>query len=70
VLGLITKNFRFEVLTAVKMLIFWVVTPCGTVGRYQRFRGTYRLHFQGVTAQYFKGLNMFVRHDVFTAMRI
>jgi hypothetical protein len=27
---------RFEVLTAVKML-FWVVTPCGLVGRYQCF---------------------------------
>jgi hypothetical protein len=27
---------RFEVLTAVKMwmLVFWVVTPCGLVGRY------------------------------------
>jgi hypothetical protein len=28
---------RFEVLTAVKtsMFFFWVVTPCGLVGRYQ-----------------------------------
>jgi hypothetical protein len=34
---------RFEVTTAVKMsmLIFWVVTPCGLVGRYQSFGGTY-----------------------------
>jgi hypothetical protein len=31
---------RFEVLIAVKMLMlaFWVVTPCGLVGRYQCFR--------------------------------
>jgi hypothetical protein len=28
---------RFEVLTAVKMslLVFWVITPCGLIGRYQ-----------------------------------
>jgi hypothetical protein len=33
---------RFEVLTAMKMAVFffWVVTPCGFVGRY-RFGGTY-----------------------------
>jgi hypothetical protein len=39
---------RFEVLTAVKMLmlVFWIVTPCGLVGRYQRFGGTYCLHLQ------------------------
>jgi hypothetical protein len=37
---------RFEVLTAVKMsmLVFWVVMPCGLVGKYQRFGGTYCLH--------------------------
>jgi hypothetical protein len=31
------KNVRFEVLTAVKMsmLVFWVVTSCGLVGRYR-----------------------------------
>jgi hypothetical protein len=30
---------RFEVLTVVKlsMLVFWDVTPCGLVGRHQRF---------------------------------
>jgi hypothetical protein len=34
---------RFEVLRAVKisMLVFWVVMPCGLVGRYQRFGGKY-----------------------------
>jgi hypothetical protein len=40
---------RFKVLEAVKMtmLIFWVVTPYGNVGRYQRFGETYCLHHQG-----------------------
>jgi hypothetical protein len=28
-------------------LVFWVVTPCRLVGRYQRFGGTYCLHLQG-----------------------
>jgi hypothetical protein len=39
---------RSEVLTAVKVssLAFWVVTPCGLVGRYQRFGGTYCRHHQ------------------------
>jgi hypothetical protein len=23
------------------MLVFWVITPCGLVGRYQRVGGTY-----------------------------
>jgi hypothetical protein len=34
---------RFEVPRAVRMsmFVFWVVTPCGLGGRYQRFRGTY-----------------------------
>jgi hypothetical protein len=38
-----TQVARFEVLTAVKtpMLFFWIVTPCGLLGRYQRFEGTY-----------------------------
>jgi hypothetical protein len=33
---------RFEVLTAanISMLEFWVVTPCGLVGRYQCFGET------------------------------
>jgi hypothetical protein len=44
---------RFEVLTAVKMsmLVFWVVTPCGLVGRFQRFRKTYCLHLLGLNIQ-------------------
>lgn len=31
------------------MLIFRVVKPCGPVGTYLRFGGTYRPHLQGVT---------------------
>jgi hypothetical protein len=33
----------FNLLITVKTpeLVFWVVTPCGLVGRYQRFGGTY-----------------------------
>jgi hypothetical protein len=32
---------RFDVVIAVKMsmLVFWVVTPCGLAGRYQRSGG-------------------------------
>jgi hypothetical protein len=39
---------RFEVLTAVKIsiLVFWVVTSCGLVGRYRHFGGTYCLDLQ------------------------
>jgi hypothetical protein len=29
------------------MSVFWVVTPCILVGRYQRFGGTYCLYLQG-----------------------
>jgi hypothetical protein len=44
---------RFEVLTVVKMsMVFWVVTPCGLVGRYQCFGGTYCLHLQGWISVY------------------
>jgi hypothetical protein len=46
----IKVSLRFEVLKAVKMsmLVFWVATPCGLVGRYQRFGEIY-LHFKGRT---------------------
>jgi hypothetical protein len=42
----LVNDVKFEVLTAVKilMLVFWVVRPCGLVGRYQHFVGTYCLH--------------------------
>jgi hypothetical protein len=29
------------------MVVFWVVTPCGLVGGYQHFGGTYSLHLRG-----------------------
>jgi hypothetical protein len=37
IISLVTFVFMsFEVFTAVKMpILFWVVTPCGFVGRYQ-----------------------------------
>jgi hypothetical protein len=38
---------RYEVSTAVRMMIFWVLAPCRLVGRCQRFGGTYCLHLQG-----------------------
>jgi hypothetical protein len=39
---------EFEVLLAVKvsMLVFWVVTPYGLVGIYQRYERTYCFHLQ------------------------
>jgi hypothetical protein len=49
--GTANKNpglyMKFEVLRAVKMslLVFWVVTPHGHLGRYH-FRGKYCLHLQ------------------------
>jgi hypothetical protein len=44
---------RFEVLMTVKMLmlVYWVLTLCGPVGRYQRFGGTYCLHLHSIIAQ-------------------
>jgi hypothetical protein len=46
---------RFEVLKAVKIsiLVFWVVTPYGLAGRYQRF---------GRTSSTDDGGNMFLRN--------
>jgi hypothetical protein len=38
---------RFEVFTAVRMIVFWVWEPCRLVGRCQRFGETYCLHLQG-----------------------
>jgi hypothetical protein len=39
---------KSEVITAVKVaMMFWVVTPYGLVGTYQRFGGTYCLFLQG-----------------------
>jgi hypothetical protein len=36
----------FEVLTAVRMMMFWVLTQCRLVGRYQHFGETYYLQVQ------------------------
>jgi hypothetical protein len=36
--------------TFVFINVFWVVTPCGLVGGYQRFGGTYCLHHQGFSS--------------------
>jgi hypothetical protein len=45
-------NVRFEVLTAVNILmLFWAVTPCGVLGRYQSFGETYCSHIEGVKTQ-------------------
>jgi hypothetical protein len=43
VCGLIDPNsVRFEVFTAVKVLMFfWILAPCRLVGRYQHFGETY-----------------------------
>jgi hypothetical protein len=36
---IISKQVRFKVFTAVKMtMLFWVVSLCGLVGKYQYFR--------------------------------
>jgi hypothetical protein len=38
---------KFEVLKAkMLMLVFWILIPCGLVGRYRRFGEAYRLHIQ------------------------
>jgi hypothetical protein len=44
------RSVTFEILTAVKipMMVFWAMMPCGPVGGYQRFGGTYCLHLQKV----------------------
>jgi hypothetical protein len=36
-----------DVVNNLSILFFWVVTPCGLVGRYQRFGETYCLRPQG-----------------------
>jgi hypothetical protein len=37
------------VLREISMSVFWVVTPCGLVGRCQRFEKTHCLHLQGLS---------------------
>jgi hypothetical protein len=43
-LSFIGSFFKIQLLLS--MLVFWVVTPCVLVGRYQRFGGTCCLHLQ------------------------
>jgi hypothetical protein len=57
------------------MLVFWVVTPCGLLGRYQRFRGTYCLHLQPMKCWYLPTsphgvTTQKTNTDIFTAVRI
>jgi hypothetical protein len=41
-------NVKFEYFLTVKLvMLFWVVTPCKLISRYQRFGDAYYLHFQG-----------------------
>jgi hypothetical protein len=42
----LTGFLRFEVFTAVRMMMFWVLAPCRLVGRYQRFGETHCPHLQ------------------------
>jgi hypothetical protein len=37
----------------VSIVVFWVVMPCGLVGGYQHFGGTYRLRLQGEVCNIF-----------------
>jgi hypothetical protein len=53
---------RFEVLMGVKISVFfWVMTPCGLVGRYQDFGEIYCLHPQGYLRRQNPGEQQ--RHD-------
>jgi hypothetical protein len=56
------------------MLVFWVVTPCGLVGRYQCFGGTYCLNFQNWKAHNPKDqhrhLNIRENHKSTTAYKL
>jgi hypothetical protein len=38
---------RYKAFYRISIVIFYVVTPCGFVGGYHRFGGTYYLHIQG-----------------------
>jgi hypothetical protein len=44
----------FGVLTAVRItiMLFWVVTPCRLVGRYESFGETYFLHLNGLRSEH------------------
>jgi hypothetical protein len=42
----LVECMSFEVLTAVKMLVVWILMPRGLAGKYQCFEGTYCLYLQ------------------------
>jgi hypothetical protein len=56
------RHVRFEVFTAVTimMMLFWVLAPCGLVGRRQLFGETYCLHLQDFSPE--DGDSMFIRN--------
>jgi hypothetical protein len=41
------KLDALELVTSMKIAVFWVVAPCSLVEVYQRFRGPCCLHHQG-----------------------
>jgi hypothetical protein len=49
------------------MLFFWVVTPCGSVGRYQRFGEAYCLHHQGWGCMFLRSIGIYIK--VYTALQ-
>jgi hypothetical protein len=62
-------NVRYEVLTAMKMsmFVFWVVTPCGLVSRFQRFGET---HFSPEDGDSTFPRNVFICLQVHTALQL
>jgi hypothetical protein len=49
------------------MMVFWAVTPCGRLGRYQHFGGTYCLNLQPLSPHYITTQKTNI--DTFTAVR-
>jgi hypothetical protein len=50
----------FEVLTAVKMKMFFgVLTPCTLVGRYQNFRETYCLNHENGDSMFLRSISIY-----------
>jgi hypothetical protein len=66
-----SRHKRLQVLMAVKIktLVFWVVTPCRLVGRYQNFGGTYCLHLspEDEGSMFFRNVGIYLQ--VHTALQ-
>jgi hypothetical protein len=45
--GFLTNTGLLAAAVMFQVEVFWIVTPCGVVIGYQRFRGTCCLHLQG-----------------------